>query len=230
MTTSHQQPAYAYSVEPDTDGEDPAAFTYDAKDLINYVDSKHLASIPALRDFVTFAMLDPPVIPVGCDRQFFYRVVVEVPSLRSDDNNCSLTSLASPAQVLLPHYLLGLNKATETEATDQANAGARLNNSPSTRSSYSEDAHSAGSVFLQLGQLEYASHYSQDDWSPSVAEFIAPAVYDEDLDYDWESTGYNLVARLDSNGRVDGIYAVYNMFQFHPFEGRIEHVKLTYAV
>ncbi|KAK3316932.1 hypothetical protein B0H66DRAFT_593023 [Apodospora peruviana] len=71
-------------------------------------------------------------------------------------------------------------------------------------------------AFTQLGRLQYAAGIDGAHWP------MTGTGNDEELDdarakeLEWKSTGFVLVARVGTDGHIDGVYAVYNMRPFEP--------------
>lgn len=178
-------------------------FILEPKDFIAQVDSANLIQESFL-DHIVFSMTRAPrpIIPIGSDRHFLYRLVAEPHGLQSQDRNSSSTTKTSDSHPLIEFVILGLNPTVQPqEPAVPTNRQIANLSETSTHSAESEDDNQApGFIFFQLGELEYTSYNQEQGWSST-----------ED---DWEKTGFNLVARLGEFGQINGVYAIYNMYPF----------------
>ncbi|KAL2130039.1 hypothetical protein VTI74DRAFT_6968 [Chaetomium olivicolor] len=105
---------------------------------------------------------------------------------------------------MLGSHFLGVNTSVQPKqpAGPASRREANLSET-SACSAESEDADAPGFVFFQLGDLQYATlPAGQHGWPDN----------DTIRRLDWESTGFNLFARLGPTCRVESIWAIYNMF------------------
>ncbi|KAK3357995.1 hypothetical protein B0T25DRAFT_540717 [Lasiosphaeria hispida] len=191
-------------------------------ELITQVDSANLLQDSFLNRIIPSMTEEPsPTVPIGSDRDFLYRLVANPDGLVPHDRNCSEMTVES--EPLIPYYILGVNTTVQPREPAVPTSRRKANTSEvSTYSAESDDAQTPGFIFFQLGDLEYARHKLEENWSPSLAETLITSIQEDDLD--WKTTGFHLVARLGDFGSIDGVYAIYNMFPEDDITGARQQV------
>jgi hypothetical protein len=143
------------------------------------------------------------VVPIGFDGNILYRLLTDPFTLQAHPREDTATP---SSDLLLQSYFLGVNPTVQPrEPAVPANRRQANLSETSTRSAESDDVDMPGFEFFQLGELEYARRrdgrsgpWNNDD--------------ERDLPFGWRKTGFVMVARLGPSRRVDGIYAIYNMW------------------
>ncbi|KAK3346538.1 hypothetical protein B0T25DRAFT_613093 [Lasiosphaeria hispida] len=148
---------------------------------------------------------DPgPIVAIGSDTDFVYRLMTEAYGLVSHDQNRSGTTAES--EPLISYYVIGVNTTVQPREPALPTSRRKANMSEiSTRSAESDDNQIPGFIFFQLGALEYARHNQDGGWSPALGEMLATRVQEGE-------TGFHLVARAGQFGGINGVYAIYSMF------------------
>ncbi|KAK3934139.1 hypothetical protein QBC46DRAFT_428946 [Diplogelasinospora grovesii] len=181
-------------------------------DFIAQVDSANLIDETFRIKLTRSTMENPaPVVPIGSDSNNLYRLVVRPYHLISYDQNYGYTTLDGTEE-LIDGSILGVN--TTIQPREPALPVSRRNANLSeqlTRSAESDDDHAPGFIFFQLGTLQYTWHNYEDNWSSDIAEGVAANMDDDEVN--WLDTNFYLVARLGQSGRINGVYAIYDMFQ-----------------
>ncbi|PTB62963.1 hypothetical protein BBK36DRAFT_1162742 [Trichoderma citrinoviride] len=140
-----------------------------------------------------------PWIPVGYEQTTLYRLVPSLDRLVPQSSECPQTSYQ-----VLDTAFLGVNTTVQPrEPARPLNRRAPNLSEQSTQSAESDGADAPGFVFHQLGALECVE-------CETAAEMPSTLEQGDDSD-DWEPTGFAVVARLSPAGRMDGVYAIYNM-------------------
>ncbi|KAL2133105.1 hypothetical protein VTI74DRAFT_2936 [Chaetomium olivicolor] len=139
-----------------------------------------------------------PIIKIGFDGDILYRLVPEPFGLQAHPRDGGGVT----GRPMLGSHFLGVNSTVQPKGPAGPASRREANLSEiSTNSGESEDANAPGFIFFQLGDLQYAKiPAGQHGWPENA------------LSLEWESTGFNLVARLGPTGRVESIWAIYNMF------------------
>ncbi|KAH6844918.1 hypothetical protein B0I37DRAFT_343653 [Chaetomium sp. MPI-CAGE-AT-0009] len=140
----------------------------------------------------------PTVVPIGFDGNVLYRLITEPFSLQAHPRE----DAAPSSDLLLEPCFLGVNLTVQPPEPDGPSLGL---STISKRSAKGDDTDAPGFVFFQLGELQYGRRIDgrQGPWNN-----------DDEVNFPlgWDRTGFVLVARVGESGRVDGIYAMYNMF------------------
>jgi hypothetical protein len=162
-----------------------------AKDFAQEVDSVNfLQCKPTDRLITSFIKNYRTPIPIGFESNLVYRLVPNQYWLLAHDEIFQ----DGPDRSLLPRSFLGFNTTGQPREPTPAN---RQKPNPS-----GDDADPPGFVFFQLGVLERAwLKRGEQGWPADEASLY------------WDTTEFSLVARVGPDGKADGIYAVYNVFQ-----------------
>ncbi|OIW23324.1 hypothetical protein CONLIGDRAFT_637746 [Coniochaeta ligniaria NRRL 30616] len=196
-----------------------------ASEFCSVVDNKHLVQWTSLGEFVRSTLFHGGKlsVPVGSDSEYAYRLVPGPHGLVPHDRNLSPWSQGYAREPLLEHELLGVNLSVQPREPPLPANRRRTNMSEeSTRSGQSDDENNPlapGFIFFQLGELQYVFHDLED---ADLLGAPAQAILARENDYSWESTGFYLVARLGTTGKMAGVYAVHDMFPVHQYTGRRE--------
>ncbi|KAK4150989.1 hypothetical protein C8A00DRAFT_17552 [Chaetomidium leptoderma] len=168
-------------------------------DSANFLDGNIITQlIPAIQKNIR------PCIPIGFDGDTIYRLDPEVFGLwaqpRDDDPEPD-------------DPFLGINSTVQPrEPARPANRRQANLSEMSACSAESDDANVPGFVFSQLGELQYATRRDHQQGWPDDDDDKA------NKELHWMPSGFNLVARLSSSARTDGIFAIYNMFPRDDFD------------
>lgn len=145
---------------------------------------------------------------VGVNGNILYRFLIDAEDLQAHPKDAAHEAeLRKPTTRMLGSHFLGVNTTVQPQEPAEP-ASRRVPNlsETSTISTVNDDSNAPDFVFFQVGDLQYAELPDGKEWGwPN----------DEDRAHyhlGWKYTAFNLVARLDLTGRVDSIYAIYNMF------------------
>ncbi|KAM7209081.1 hypothetical protein V8F20_000690 [Naviculisporaceae sp. PSN 640] len=204
--------------------------------FINVIDTKGLIQESRALELAIAMIESRPLVPVGSDNKFLYRLLADPYSLVSQDKNTGFFSKDGKNQRLIDRHTLGVNTTVQPRLPAVPLSRRKQNLSEeSTGSSAESDDHNQapGWIFYQLGELQATQYNWKNNrtWSQSsVREALDVLKEREDTEMDvWTNTGFNLVARLDNNtGRCAGIYAIFNMCPENPqtyYREQITHDK-----
>jgi hypothetical protein len=175
-----------------------------AEEFMREVDSVNLLPGKPSDRLITFMQKNyQNPIAIGFESDIIYRLVLspfELLPHQKTFQDASGRSLLSPS-------FLGINTTAQPQEPTPTNLQKPNPSEISACNAESDDANRPGFVFLQLGSLEY-------NWLED-GEQGWPADDDEDDEdeFFWLPTNFSLVARVGPDGKADGIYAVYNVFQ-----------------
>ncbi|KAK5662659.1 hypothetical protein OQA88_8575 [Cercophora sp. LCS_1] len=197
-----------------------------AKEFANIIDSdsSKLTNRTFLLPLIRRMMRYTPRLPIGATRYHIYRLVVDPYQLLP--SNLDEGDHVFGSGPLIDTPILCVN----TSIQPRKPAGplrCRDPNLPevSKRVVQFDSRDDTPGFIFQLGELQSALHGREDEWTPRKAASMASSFADSDTKYHWHSTGFILVARLRPDGKLNGIYGIYNMT---PEDDSDNNVQITH--
>ncbi|KAH6844822.1 hypothetical protein B0I37DRAFT_378378 [Chaetomium sp. MPI-CAGE-AT-0009] len=184
--------------------ERPPPFTT-AEEFVQAVDSTDFSNLKACSRLLDGMRVKYPiVVPMGFDGDILYQLATDAFILGAHPQEDTMAAPSSDP--LLRTCFLGVNLTVQPPEPSGPMSRRHYGlNKISTRPAKGDHTDSPGFVFFQLGQLQYANPKNgrKGPW-------------------DWQDTDFVVVARLGASGRVDGIYAIYNMLEYDDQEDSLE--------
>ncbi|KAL7913150.1 hypothetical protein GGI35DRAFT_442158 [Trichoderma velutinum] len=141
-----------------------------------------------------------PWIPLGYENTTLYHLLPSIHNLVPQKSKCPLTD-----HEVLDTAFLGVNFTIQPgQPSLPLNRRALNLSEESTKSAESDDIEAPGFVFHELGTLQCLECETAEEMPTTLEE-------GDDVEGDWEPTGFCVVARLSNTGHIDGVYVVYNM-------------------
>ncbi|KAF3071997.1 hypothetical protein CFAM422_005750 [Trichoderma lentiforme] len=141
-----------------------------------------------------------PWIPLGYENTTLYRLLPSIHNLIPQKSKCPLTD-----REVLDTAFLGVNFTIQpSQPSLPLNRRALNLSEESTKSAESDDIEAPGFVFHELGTLQCLECETAEEMPTTLEQ-------GDDVEGDWEPTGFSVVARLSHTGHIDGVYVMYNM-------------------